>query len=436
MPPAGVEWAASGRAARGRGLRRLYVEQALGWTVAWLIGVATLFGVAVATHGRLSRRDLDAELGLTATAIYGLTWLEADGTFHAEMAAREPGLLDGPFDVWVIDPGEPVTTLLAPSEPRFRIQSLEAIAAGIVESEEDDLRDGLDALDRPFRLHGTVTYDDADRARAAILVAADPRPWRAAHSRFVRETALVVLALSAAGLLVGAALSRRALRPVLAAVEQQGRFLAAAAHELRTPVASLRAVCESAAAGGEAPGEALARVSRLVGQTGRLVEELLLLARLDSAAALGHRQPVRLDLLAEATLPEDGSVRLEAVESIVEADPALLETALRNLVENARIHGATAGGAAEVRVTVRNGEVAVEDDGPGFPRRGTNGESPDDLLKRGTEAFVAGPGSPGTGFGLAIVRLIAERHGGRLTLENRASGGARVTLSIGSGRFS
>ncbi len=408
------------RAGRERMLRRLYVEQTLGWAAAWLIGVVILFAVAVTTHGRLNRQDLDAELSLLAIAVYGLTWIDDEGTFHDEALRSEPGLVDGPFDVWVIEPG---TVHLAPDEPRFRIETLEAVATGIVESEDDGhFEDGLDANGAAYRLHGTVTYDDGDVPRAAILVAADPAPWRAAHAKFIRETALVVAVLVVAGLLVGAALSRRALRPVLASLEQQERFLAAAAHELRTPVASLRAVCESAGTGEESADDALARISHLVLRTGNLVDELLLLARLDSASAITPKQPVRLDLLAEAVLPEDGSVSLDASESVVEADPALLGTALRNLVENARIHGST-----DARMTVHGAEVVVEDDGPGFP---------DDLLERAGEPFVARPGSPGTGLGLAIVRLIAQRHDGRLILENRRSGGARVTLRIGSGDFS
>ncbi len=170
----------SGERAGGRRLRRLYVEQTLGWAAAWLIGIASLFAVAVATHGRLSEQDLDAELSLSAIAIYGLTWLDDDGSFHDEVARREPGLLDGPFDVWVIEPGEPATVHVAPGEPRFRIESLEAVAATVVESEEDHFGDGLDATGVSYRLHATATYDDDDRARAAILVAADPKPWRAA----------------------------------------------------------------------------------------------------------------------------------------------------------------------------------------------------------------------------------------------------------------
>ena len=187
-----------------------------------------------------------------------------------------------------------------------------------------------------------------------------------------------------------------------------------------------RRVCESAGPDEEASREALDRVTELAVHTGGLVDELLLLARLDSAASIdleGAATPVRLDLLAEAVLPEDGSVALDAAESIVTADPALLKTALRNLVENARLHGSTPSGEAAVRVTVRGNEVVVEDDGPGFPA---------ELLERADEPFVSRPGSPGTGLGLAIVRLVGERHGGRLLLENRVGGGARVTLRLGN----
>lgn len=235
------------QSSRERKLHRLYLEQTLGWAAAWLIGIAVLFTVAVTTHGRLGRQDLDAELRPFAIAIYGLTWLDDAGDFHDEVLRREPDLMDGPFDVWVIEPGERSTAHLAPGEPHFRIASLETVAAGIVESEEADFfEDGLDTRGAPYRLHGTVTYDDDDVARAAMLVAADPTVCKAAHAKFIRETALVAIVLVAAGLLVGAAMSRRALRPVLTSFEQQERFLAAAAHELRTPVASLRAVCESA----------------------------------------------------------------------------------------------------------------------------------------------------------------------------------------------
>ena len=404
-------------------LRRLYVEQTLGWAAAWLIGIVSLLTVAVTTHGRLSRRDLDAEIHLTGIAIYGLTWIDNAGVFHDEDLLVEPEVLARPYDVWVIGPGRhgrPGTVHLAPEKPRFRIESLERIAAGIVKSEEELFEDGVDAHGAAYRLYGVATYDDYDVPRAAILVAADPTPWKAAHARFVRETSLFAVALVAAGLFVGATLSRRALRPVLESIEQQKHFLAAAAHELRTPVASLRAVCESARTGEETSDDALERVSRLVVRTGGLVEELLLLARLDSAASVDHHQQIRLDLLVEAVLPEDGSIPLDATESIVEADPALLEAAVRNLVDNACVHG---GGAEKVRVRVRGGEVVVEDDGPGFS---------DDLLERAVEPFVSRPGSPGTGLGLAIVRLIAERHGGRLILDHHQSGGARVTLRLGS----
>ena len=417
---------------RDRRLRRLHLEQTRAWAIAWLIGIGSLFAVAVTVQGRLSSQDLDAELGLFSTAVYGLTWFEDDGTFESSALDREPELLAQPFDLWVIEPGIRPRTHLAPTGPRFEIPGLAAVAAEIVASEEDVYVDGEDRTGRTYRLHGIASYDEQDRVKAAILVAADPSPWRSEHAQFVRTTALMTLALVAVGLFVGATLSRRALRPVLDSLDQQQRFLAAAAHELRTPVATLQAVCESPRGEGESAEDVVDRVAGLVRGTGRLVDQLLLLARLDASAELAPLQPTRLDLLVEAALPEDANVALEARETVVEVDPVLLETAVRNLIQNAQVHGHCGhgipsqgnrtDGEAKLRVEVGDGRIVVEDEGPGFPP---------DLLERAAEPFVASPQSPGTGLGLAIARQIAERHGGRLTLENRHPRGARVTLDLG-----
>ena len=243
---------------------------------------------------------------------------------------------------------------------------------------------------------------------------ATPRPGvaprRVSSARWPSWTA----ALAAAGVLIGASLARRTLRPVLDSIEQRERFLAAAAHELRTPVASLGAVCASARAGDEPPDEALDRIAGLVeGMTGE-VEQLLLFARLDAGPGL-DRKPVRLDLLAEAALPEEG-VELHASETVIEADPALVEVAVRNLVENARTHG-----APPIQVTVGDGRVSIDDAGPGIDP---------ELRTRATEPFEKSPASTGAGLGLAIVHLVAELHGGALRLEDRPGGGTRAVLDL------
>ncbi|MEM8932840.1 MAG: sensor histidine kinase [Acidobacteriota bacterium] len=408
------------RAAREPRLRRLHIEQSLGWAVAWALGLGCLFAVAVTTHDRLERQDLDAELRLHAVTAYGLTWFDEAGRFHDEALRRETAVLDRSIDLWVIEPDG--TVLFRPPAPRFTIASPADVATRIVRAEALEIAlDGNDTDGRTYRLHGTVTYDAEDRPRAAILAIADPTPWTDAHDAFVRVTALATFALLVVGLLVGVGLSRRALRPVLDSVERQERFLAAAAHELRTPIASLRAVCESATPDASS---ALDDAARLAEHTGRLVDALLLLARLDASVGFEAREPIRLDLMVEAALPEDGSVELDAEPSIIVAEPLLIETALRNLVENARRHGSNDDGhPAAMRVRVRHGTVTIDDDGPGFSAT---------LLDRATEPFVASRESPGSGLGLAIVSAIARRHGGRLTLANRQPTGARVTLDLGT----
>ncbi|MEM1180618.1 MAG: HAMP domain-containing sensor histidine kinase [Acidobacteriota bacterium] len=403
-------------------LRRLYLEQAAGWSIAWLVGLGSLFAVAVGTHGELSQQNLDAELGLTAVATYGLTWLDGD-VFHDEALRLEPAFQQLPFDLWVVAPGPSGRVFMAPESPQFSLPDLGGLAAKVMAAEDEAyFEDGLDANGAAYRLHSLTFYDETNAPRAAIVVVGDPSDWREAHGHFVRTTAAALVILILIGLGVGMGLSERSLRPVLASLEQQRQFLTAAAHELRTPVASLRAVCDSAKYGDESPSEALERVGGLVGKAGDLVEELLLLAQLDAGAEAPVLEKVRLDLLVEATLPEDGSVDFSGEESIVIGEPALLETAFRNLVENARRHG----DGAPCRVRVAGGTVTIEDDGPGFD---------ESLLARVKEPFVSRPGSPGNGLGLAIVDMIAIRHGGRLHLENRGGepqdgAGARVTLSL------
>ncbi|WP_051884276.1 sensor histidine kinase [Lysobacter antibioticus] len=401
-------------------LRSLHLRLTASWTLAWLLCVATLCIVAISVHARLSQLDFESRMQLRATAIYGLTWFDERGAFHDEVLRKEPGVLDAGSDVWVIAPGPPDRILLQPGQPRFDPASPTALAASVLRR-GDFAEDGRDRRGRSYRLQAKLTYDHADRPIAAILVLADPGARDAAQAAFVRWTLLAVAVLAAVGVLVGNALARRSLRPVVQSFEMQERFIAAAAHELRTPVAGLLALCESADAGEAPPTQTLGRVNRIAAQTAGLVDKLLLLARLDSANAQLANEQVRLDLLVEAVLPEDGSVSLDACESVIRADPRLVQIAVRNLVENALAHAAADGTREPIAVTVRDRTVVVEDRGSGFPA---------ELMQRLTEPFVARAASPGSGLGLSIVQHIAQLHGGRLRLENRAGGGARAILQL------
>ena len=400
-------------------LRRLHLRLTAIWTLAWLLCVAALCTVAILTHARLTQLELASSLRLRATAVYGLAWFDADGKFHDETLRKEPGLLGGDADVWVLGNGSPPNVLLRPEQPRFDLADPFAVADAAMGDRPDVMREGRDRRGRAYLLQAKETYDDRDRAVATILVLADPSARDAAQAAFVRNTLLIAACFAAFGILVGHLLSRRSLRPAIASFEQQERFLAAAAHELRTPVARLQALCETARDGREPPSQVLGKVERVAGQTATLVDKLLLLARLDAASAQATREPVRLDLLVESVLPEDHAIDFHANESVVAADVRLVQTAVRNLVENALVHGANSG--EPVSVTVAGNRVIVEDSGPGFPP---------DLLERLREPFVSGPGSTGSGLGLSIVQHIAQLHGGHLRLENRAGGGARADLTL------
>jgi two-component system sensor histidine kinase QseC len=202
-----------------------------------------------------------------------------------------------------------------------------------------------------------------------------------------------------------------------AALENERRFTADAAHELRTPLAALRAQAEVAqgAPAAEEAHTALDRVIQGCDRMSRVVEQLLQLARMEEQAWEPRRGAVDVAAqtrrvmaeIAPAALEQGVSIELDTTaEPTLRADAALLEVLVRNLVDNAVRHGG-AGGTVSVRV----GEAAdlvvieVEDQGPGLPEV--------ERLQLGRRFFRArGARGVGTGLGLSIVERIAEAHGG------------------------
>ncbi len=112
------------------------------------------------------------------------------------------------------------------------------------------------------------------------------------------------------------------------------------------------------------------------------------------------------------------AIEFDAIETTVEGDKGLLETALRNLLANSIRH-ATAPSAIRVRMTAQS--VIIEDDSGGFP---------DEVIRDSQKRFFVVPSTTGSGLGLPTVQMIAELHNGRLILENIAPNIARVTLSL------
>jgi len=219
-------------------------------------------------------------------------------------------------------------------------------------------------------------------------------------------------------------------------VTAERRLVDRASHELRTPLAIQRMDLDLALTGPQTVAELRAALHSASGENAhlaRLTEDLLVLSRARSGALPVRRVDTQLrDLLAEAERRRSlqaGTVRLSFRSSGERAflDPAWFRQALDNLVDNAVRHTPD-GGRVDVFTARRDGAtvLVVEDTGPGFSE--TSLASAFEPFARAGEG--ASGGQPSTGLGLAVVRTIAEAHGGRVWAENRPGGGARVTMSI------
>jgi two-component system OmpR family sensor kinase len=231
----------------------------------------------------------------------------------------------------------------------------------------------------------------------------------------------------------------RAFAERLAAEERLRRFVADASHELRTPVTSIRGYAELFRRGaGDRPAD-LATVMRRIEQEGKrmgeLVEELLLLARLDQGLPL-ERRPVDVSVVVDAAV--DAARAADPKRPIdVASEPPLVvlaaESRLRqvvdNLLTNAHVH-TPAGTPVHVRLAAEDGEVVLEvaDTGPGVPA-----EEVDRIFERFYRTDRSRTRSQGgVGLGLAIVRSLVEAHGGAVGYRARPGGGSvfRVVLPL------
>lgn len=238
------------------------------------------------------------------------------------------------------------------------------------------------------------------------------------------------LSLAALGAVAGVALvgwfvSGRALRPVRQANARQRDFIADAAHELRTPLAVIRASASHALSRERdtaAYVESLGEIDEAARRAGSAVAELLELARIDSGQFAPRLAPLRLDLLAAEVV---AGVRVDGCALAagggrgitVDADYALLHQAVENIVRNAAARATTV--EVEVEATGKRAELRVIDDGPGFPP---------ELLAEVFERFRRGDSRGSSGLGLAIARSIVRAHGGDAAAENRQEGGAIVRV--------
>jgi signal transduction histidine kinase len=210
------------------------------------------------------------------------------------------------------------------------------------------------------------------------------------------------------------------LNAMLASLERsrelERRFLADASHELRTPLTALRGNVDYLTRHGATP-EVLADLERDAERLADLADALLALSREESASR--PTTVVRLDLLAAEIAQADDRVEVVSTgPASVKGEPASLERALGNLVQNARVHG-----SADGRIVIEVEEdgdlvsLSVTDEGQGL--------RPEEAKLAFQRFWRRGTDRPGSGLGLAIVRATAERHGGRAYAT-----GARFTIEL------
>jgi two-component system, OmpR family, sensor kinase len=214
------------------------------------------------------------------------------------------------------------------------------------------------------------------------------------------------------------------------------RFVADASHELRTPLSAVRAYAELFARGADQRPDDLARsmagIRRESERMSLLVDDLLLLARLDEGRPLAQ-EPVELDqVVSEAvdtarTVEPDRPVELDAEPVTVRGDRERLRQIVDNLLANVRSH-TPRGAPVDVRVGRDNGRavVTVRDTGPGLAA---------DDLERIFERFYRADqsrsrASGGVGLGLSIVAAVAEAHGGSVSAQSDGDAGATFVIAL------
>lgn len=222
------------------------------------------------------------------------------------------------------------------------------------------------------------------------------------------------------------------------AIEKQKRFIANAAHQLRTPLAGLKTHAELARST-EDPDEIRTILDAIADESeraGRLINQLLALARAEPGITPApEREPVNLRERVEhaarywvpRAMAKDIDLGFELNDAWIDGDPMLLKELLGNLTDNA-IAYTESGGMVTVRTYVNDARaiVEVEDNGRGIP---------EPERARVFERFyrIAGSGGEGCGLGLSIVAEIAERHDASVDIKNAAIGkGTRVQVVFNS----
>jgi signal transduction histidine kinase len=410
------------------------------WYVGTFFAILALLGIGMfATITRRFDSDLDASL--------------RDATRELERVARAR---DSTRD------GSAAVLFDAERDPRFPDRVLYiADTAGVSNgaalepwlrelAREATRRRAAERIHRPggeriLRGHADAFVLPSGRALVAIAVA-DEIELEDRYASLIAAfgfSALAALVLVALG---GWLLAGKSTAPVEEVVSHMRRFMADAAHELRTPLTVVRARAEVALQRSREPREyeeALRGIERETTRLGRLVEDLLILARADAGERPIERQRVFLDDVAldaaEAAraIADRKLVRLEVAdfeEAPMYADPALLRQLVMILLDNAikftapskSVQVQVLCGPQRVRLTVADEGMGIRPDQlPHVFERFYRGD-----LSR-TRANGSGPdGFEGAGLGLSIAQWIVNEHGGTIAIDSQPGQGTRVSVQF------
>ncbi|MBT8208342.1 MAG: HAMP domain-containing protein [Acidimicrobiia bacterium] len=222
-----------------------------------------------------------------------------------------------------------------------------------------------------------------------------------------------------------------------AAQDRLKLFIADASHELRTPIAAVQGYAElyrkGALGDGDALDNAMGRIGRESTRMQRLVEDLMLLARLDTAQPMAKRAVdvagVVRDAVADSqAIDPSRSISLVGESTaIVNGDEQRLTQVVANLLSNARTH-TPPGTPVSVRLGQNNGHVSIEVSDQGDGLDPAHIDKVFDRFYRIDSSRARSSG--GTGLGLAIVAAIVQAHGGDVSADNLPDGGARFTVNL------
>ena len=404
---------------------------------AWYAGVFTLVLVLLGaglflTIRRQMSRHLDKSLRAAAGALERAAHIR-----ETERAGARGAVVDAVDELHIPDrslylldtAGRPITPAEAPAWVREAART--AVRA------EHGYRN-LDAPDaRELRLYAERFTGTTGTPYIAAVVADRMEledEYAALIETFAAATLAALLLVAGGGYL----LVRKSAAPIERSMEHMRRFVGDAAHELRTPIAILRSQAEVALEQpreGARDAKAFQSMERETARLGRIVGDLLTLARADAGERPIAREPLYLDdVAAEAVdavraLAEHKRIQVEVgtfEEAKISADGALVRQLLLIVLDNA-IKYTPDGGHVRLDVSARNGAAAVvvTDTGAGI--------APEQLplvFERFWRGEPAGREVEGAGLGLAIARWIADVHGARIELTSRPGAGTRVAISF------